>query len=108
MINSARKFGAAIVAVPVKPTIKKINPYTHKIKCTLDRNSLWEAQTPQVFKKEIILKAHKRIRNRNAFDDASLVEKLGKTVKVIRGSYKNIKITTPEDLNIARAIRKGI
>jgi len=106
-INAAEKFKAAVSAVPVKPTIKKINPLSLKVISTLERNTLWEVQTPQVFKKDIILKAYSRFKDKNASDDASLVEKLGITVKVVRGSYKNIKITTPEDLIFSKAIIKN-
>ena len=110
VISAAKKFGAAIVAVPVKPTIKKVNPLNLKVRCTLDRSTLWEIQTPQVFRKDIILKAYNRFKDRKALDDAYLIEKLGIAVKVVRGSYKNIKITTPEDLIFAKAImkKKGI
>jgi 2-C-methyl-D-erythritol 4-phosphate cytidylyltransferase len=59
-----------------------------------------------VFKKELLLKAYKRFGNVSVTDDAMLVEKLGAKVSVVLGSYKNIKITTPEDLVIARAILK--
>jgi 2-C-methyl-D-erythritol 4-phosphate cytidylyltransferase len=105
-INAAKRFGAAIAAVPIKPTIKKVDSSSLKVKCTLEREMLWEAQTPQVFKKDIILEAYKRFRDKNAIDDACLVERLGQFVKIIKGSYKNIKITTPEDLEFARVIKK--
>ena len=74
---------------------------------TLDRNRLWEVQTPQVFKKELILAAYKKFSKTSVTDDATLVEKLGKTVKVVPGSYENIKITTGEDLLVANLIAKG-
>ncbi|MBM3252091.1 MAG: 2-C-methyl-D-erythritol 4-phosphate cytidylyltransferase [Candidatus Omnitrophica bacterium] len=106
-INAAKKSGAAIAAVPVKSTIKQIRPATFLVEKTLDRNILWEIQTPQVFKKDIILKAYSKFKNIDAFDDASLVEKLGKRVKIVLGSYNNIKITTPEDLLFAKAILKN-
>ena len=107
VIDAARKTGAALSAVPVKPTIKEVNPLNLKVKITLDRSLLWEIQTPQVFRKDIILKAYSRFKDKNALDDASLVEKLGVDVKVVEGSYKNIKITTPEDLVFAEAIIKN-
>lgn len=102
LIKEAERYGAAISGVPVKATIKKIkNVFVEK---TLDRDNLWEIQTPQVFKKELILKAYDRFGNQPVTDDASLVEKLGAKVKIVKGSYFNIKITTPEDLILAEAI----
>lgn len=101
VIKAARKSGAAILAVPAKATIKQIT--VQRVKKTLDRKKLWEAQTPQVFKKAIILKAYKSFKG-VATDDAFLVERLGRPVKIVMGSYQNIKITTPEDLAFAKLI----
>lgn len=128
LVRHAAKDGAAILAVPVKATIKKVKspplipPFSKeglkgdlKIKDksrllivdkTLDRDELWEAQTPQAFKKDLLLEAYKRFRDSDVTDDASLVEKLGARVNVVLGSYNNIKITTPEDLVLAEAIIK--
>jgi len=124
VIKEAERFGAAIVGVPVKATIKKITKSLPRlrsglpsvarhhatgaftVKETLDRRYLWEVQTPQVFKKELILKAYKRFGKSEVTDDASLVEKLGAKVKIVKGSYSNIKVTTPEDLILAEAIAK--
>ena len=103
-ISIAKKEKAAVVAVPVKSTIKAVDASTLKVQKTLNRNTLWEIQTPQVFKKEIILKAHEKIKDKNPSDDALLVEKFGIKVKVVMGDYKNIKITTSDDLVFARAI----
>ena len=110
VIKEARKSGAAILGVPVKATIKKLKAQSSKLKDrlvvdkTLNRENLWEVQTPQVFKKELILQAYSKFGKSEVTDDASLVEKLGARVKVVMGSYSNIKITTPEDLVIAEAI----
>ncbi len=103
VIKEAKKCGAAIAAVPVKATIKEITG-NYLVKSTLNRIKLWEIQTPQVFKKDLIIKAHNRYKALNVTDDAALVEKLGAKVKLVRGSYFNIKITTPEDLILAEAI----
>ena len=103
VIRAAKKTGAAILGIPVKTTIKSIKS-GGMVERTLDRSNLWEIQTPQVFKKELILRAYKEYSKMNVTDDASLVEKLGKKVKLVPGSYENIKITTPEDLLFARAI----
>ncbi len=112
-IKAAKKYGAAVVGVPIKATIKEVtrspgHQVTSKfiVKRTLKRDSLWEIQTPQVFKKSLILEAYKRFGNREVTDDAALVEKLGAKVKIVMGSYSNIKITTPEDLAIAETILK--
>ncbi len=103
-IRAAQKYGACVVAVPVKSTIKEADLKNNFVKRTLNRKVLWEVQTPQVFKKEIILKAHRTVRMKDPGDDALLVEKMGQKVKFVMGSYKNIKITTPEDLILAKAI----
>jgi len=111
-IKQAARFGAAVVAVPVIPTIKSVDKYGF-IKKTLDRSELWEIQTPQVFKKEIIIDAYKNVgagfkpAPTEITDDAMLVERLGRKVKIVMGSYNNIKITTPKDLKIAEAILKS-
>ncbi len=111
LIKEAASNGAAIAGVPVKNTIKKIvyqEPRTENrepiIIKTINRNNLWEAQTPQVFKKKLILKAYREFGNAKVTDDASLVERLGVKVRIIQGSYSNIKITTPEDLVFAEAL----
>jgi 2-C-methyl-D-erythritol 4-phosphate cytidylyltransferase len=106
VIKEAKKSGAAIVGVPVKSTIKKVVK-SRVVEKTLNRNTLWEAQTPQVFRKELLLKAYQRFKDIDATDDSSLIERLGVKVKVVPGSYNNIKITTPEDLILAEAIAKA-
>jgi len=103
-IALCKKYEAVIVAVPVKPTIKRVDEKTLTVEATLQRDKLWEVQTPQVFKKEIIVKAHKMNKCDNPTDDSLLVEQMGIKVKVLMGSYSNIKITTKEDLNIAEKI----
>jgi 2-C-methyl-D-erythritol 4-phosphate cytidylyltransferase len=113
IIKEARKTGAAIVGVPVKATIKEVyspQSMVHGktvVKKTLNREKLWEIQTPQVFRKDLICKAYSRFNKIDATDDAMLVEKSGIKVSVILGTYNNIKITTPEDLLIAQAILKS-
>ena len=95
------QWDAVVAAVPVKPTIKKVNKESLFVEETLDREELWEIQTPQVFKKDILLKAHQQNKDGDPTDDAVMVERLGVKVKVSPGDYKNIKITTQEDLAIA-------
>lgn len=111
LINEAKKYPAVICGLPIKGTVKRVSGLGPRVSGgyvaeTLNRDYIWEIQTPQVFRKDIILKAYARFKNISATDDASLVERLGVKVKVIKGSYYNIKITTPEDLVFARAIAK--
>ena len=103
-INAAVKKGAAIAAVPAKDTIKKVNPDTGEIVKTLNRSELWNVQTPQVFKFRAVLGAHESLKNSDFTDDAALLEEMKIPVFVVEGSYKNIKITTEEDLKIAKTL----
>jgi 2-C-methyl-D-erythritol 4-phosphate cytidylyltransferase len=107
VVEKANETGAAIVAVPVKDTIKKVD-YQEVVE-TLERSGLWAVQTPQAFRLSIVRNAHQRAEEDGFLgtDDASLVEKYGLTVCVVHGSYFNIKITTPEDLILAEAIIKS-
>ncbi|MBU2622443.1 MAG: 2-C-methyl-D-erythritol 4-phosphate cytidylyltransferase [Proteobacteria bacterium] len=104
-IREAVLHGACILGLPVSDTLKLADGSGY-IKKTLERDSVWLAQTPQAFDYSLIKKAHDRARKEGfkGTDDASLVERIGEKVKIIRGSIENIKITTPEDLAIARAI----
>ena len=101
-IMTAVKKRASIVAVPVKDTIKKIDGATGEIIETVERQNLWNVQTPQVFKYSDILGVHEGFNGENLTDDSALMEKAGFKVFVCEGSYKNIKITTREDLEIAK------
>ncbi|OGS44785.1 MAG: 2-C-methyl-D-erythritol 4-phosphate cytidylyltransferase [Elusimicrobia bacterium RIFOXYD2_FULL_34_15] len=97
-ISAAKKCGAAIVAVPVKDTVKIVkNEY---IISTPERRNIFLAQTPQTFKYSIIMQAYKKAFKNNYFstDDSALVEKLGRKVRIVLGEYKNIKITTKDDI----------
>ena len=100
-IAAARGRAAAVTAVPVKSTIKTVNA-GGIVEKTLERKRVWEVQTPQVFKRNIILRAHQKNKEIDPCDDAVLVERLGKKVKVVMGDYKNIKITTRDDLVLAK------
>lgn len=107
-VREAGKWGAATLAVPVKDTVKLADS-GGLVKETLPREELWQVQTPQVFKLPLLLEAHRRAAGDGFIgtDDAFLVERLGKPVKLVRGDYSNIKITTPEDLIIAKALLLG-
>lgn len=104
-LASAAKNKAAVLAVPVKDTIKKVSG--GKITQTLDRSVLYAAQTPQCYRAEVLKKALTKYGNlKDATDESQLVEKLGVKVAVVISDYKNIKITTPEDIIIAEALCK--
>ncbi|MDP2939590.1 MAG: 2-C-methyl-D-erythritol 4-phosphate cytidylyltransferase [Candidatus Omnitrophota bacterium] len=107
VVKSAKKFGAAILAVPAKATIKKVDLNKSEVVETLNRDVLCEVMTPQVFRKDLILSGYNRLRKFSFTDDAVLLERLGYRVKVVMGSYTNIKITTPEDLIVAEGIVKN-
>ena len=103
-IYSAWSYGACCVAVPVKDTIKQVDDQEFVVD-TPKRDVLWAVQTPQAFKYDVIVEAHRQA-IKDGFlgtDDAMLVERLEKRIKIITGSYDNIKITTKDDLILAEA-----
>lgn len=106
LVEAAEQHGAAVVAVPVKDTIKRVE--NNEVIETVERAGLWAIQTPQAFRVPLLLEAHQWA-EKNGYmgtDDASLVEKINKPVKIVQGSYDNIKLTTAEDLYFAEAIMK--
>lgn len=105
-ILGAKKYGACIAAVPVKDTIKVVSADS-VVQSTPERSALWQVQTPQSFKFELLLRASNE-GPEEATDDASLVEALGHPVHIVKGSDFNIKITTPEDLVIGTAIARHL
>ena len=106
-IDGAAEFGACILGIPAFDTVKKVSA-KNEITQTLKREKLWLAQTPQAFELTLIKKAHKAAKHEGFIgtDDASLVERLGGTVKIIPGSRNNIKITDQSDLALAQAISR--
>jgi 2-C-methyl-D-erythritol 4-phosphate cytidylyltransferase len=102
---AAVKTGAAILAAPVNGTLKRAAA-DQTVAETVARENLWEAQTPQVFRRQLLTDAYARRGNERATDDAQLVERLGQKVTIVSGSPMNIKITTKEDLRIAAALLK--
>ncbi|MBO5330039.1 MAG: 2-C-methyl-D-erythritol 4-phosphate cytidylyltransferase, partial [Anaerotignum sp.] len=106
-IETAVEMGGCVAGVPAKDTIKVCNSENIAVD-TPDRSTLWQIQTPQTFQKERIVKAYKQAKDAGFIgtDDASLAENSGYPVKVIMGSYRNIKITTQEDLLIGEAFLK--
>ena len=104
-IDGAIKFGACILGIPASDTLKRVDA-AGIIGETLTRDNIWLVQTPQAFKYDLILKAHKAARRDGVggTDDAFLAERLGIEVRIITGNKNNIKITTREDLAVAQAI----
>ncbi|OGP88210.1 MAG: hypothetical protein A2031_04690 [Deltaproteobacteria bacterium RBG_19FT_COMBO_43_11] len=107
VVAAAKTTGAASVGVKAKDTIKETKK-NNTVATTIPRKNLWLTQTPQAFKFELLKKAYKVAYDKKYYgtDDASLVERVGKKIKMIEGSYENIKITTPEDMIIAEALMK--
>lgn len=101
-LEAARSTGAAIAAVPVKDTIKMADAHG-VVTRTVERDRLWAVQTPQVFRRQLLADAHRSI-TRDVTDDASMAELIGVSVKIFMGSYDNLKVTTPDDLVVARSI----
>lgn len=103
--DTVRKYKACVAGVPSKDTIKLINEEQFAV-TTLEREYVWAVQTPQVFEKTLIFEAYARLMEEECVhvtDDAMVVEQMMRLpVKLFEGSYENIKITTPEDLDIAR------
>ncbi len=104
-LMTASQTGAAVAAVPVQNTIKLVNP-DRTVFETLNRDRLWEIQTPQVFSANLLRKAHAKV-HKDSTDDASMVEQIGGTVKIFSGSDYNIKITTTKDVLLAESILKA-
>ena len=106
-LQKAVATGSAIVAVKAVDTIKVVNE-NNKIEATPDRNTLWAVQTPQIFDYKLIFEAHEKLQGQSFSDDAGMLEYLGKEVYVSEGSRSNIKITTPEDLLIAKILYENV
>ena len=100
-INAAREYGAAITAIPVHDTIKRVDA-SGLVSETVERENLWRVQTPQAFQYKILKEAFKKANSENFYgtDEGTLIEHFGAPIKVIEGSEKNIKITRPEDLEL--------
>lgn len=103
LLRAAKKSGAAICAIPATATVKRIDPAALSIRGTEDRQSLVLAQTPQVFKRKLLLERYQRLGKRvfGATDEAALFDGTETRVQVVLGDERNIKITTPADLELA-------
>lgn len=109
VFDAASQSGAAICAIPIAATLKRVSPgKTVSVEQTVDRDQLWEAQTPQVFRRQLILDAYAQDGAGEATDDAQLVEWLGHPVTVVLGSVLNLKITTREDLRLAEQVLRAL
>ncbi len=107
IFEAAEKTGAAIFAIPVNGTLKRVGA-DHRIEETVSRKSLWEAQTPQVFRRQLLLDAYAARGDFQPTDEAQMVERFGHPVTVVPGSPINIKITTKEDQHFAEQAIKAL
>jgi 2-C-methyl-D-erythritol 4-phosphate cytidylyltransferase len=106
IFEAAQRHDAVIPAIPVPATLKRV--VNNMIEETVDRTGLWEAQTPQVFRRQLLMEAYAKRGGFKATDEAQLVERLGKKVHIVPGSSINIKITTREDLRLAEQALKAL
>lgn len=100
VFKAAEQHGAAMLATPITSTLKRVGP-DKQITETVSRENLWAAQTPQVFRRQVLLDAYAQRRGLQATDESQLVEQLGHAVHVVEGSPLNIKITTQDDFRMA-------
>jgi 2-C-methyl-D-erythritol 4-phosphate cytidylyltransferase len=108
MAEAAETYKSAIAAVPAKDTIK-VSDKKGYVNSTPDRNTLWIVQTPQAFQRQELIEAYDRLDEASVIskyvtDDAGIMEAAGAPVKLVMGEYTNIKVTTPEDLAVGKAI----
>lgn len=108
VIHAAKQTGAAVAAMPLHDTVKRVGA-DHLIRETLNREELWQIQTPQAFRYDWLVEGHRLAQEQGweVTDDAAIIEKLGYPVSVVEGSCFNIKITRPEDLVLGEAIRQA-
>ena len=107
VFETGARTGAAILATPVVGTLKRVGP-DNTITETVDRTGLWEAQTPQVFSRDLLVRAFAVRQDGQPTDEAQLVEGLGQRVTVVPGSPINLKITSREDLRLAEQAIKAL
>jgi 2-C-methyl-D-erythritol 4-phosphate cytidylyltransferase len=105
VFEAAERTGAAILAAPIAETLKRVDA-RKQITSTVDREALWAAQTPQVFRRALLIEAYAKRGTASVTDDAQLVERLGHAVTVVPCSPMNLKITTRDDLKLAEQILK--
>jgi len=107
IFQAADKTGAAIFALPVAGTLKRVDSQ-QRIEETVSRDNLWEAQTPQVFRRQLLLDAYAKRDGFQATDEAQVVERIGQPVSVVAGSPLNLKIATKEDQRLAEQAMKAL
>jgi len=108
-ISRAEQTGAVVVAIPIHDTVKRVDAQ-RRIQETLNREGLWQIQTPQIFRYDWLVEAHQHALQENwdVTDDAALIERKGYSVSVVEGSCMNIKITRPDDLVFGEAIFNSV
>jgi len=104
-LDAAAEYGSAVAGMPVKDTIKLVSS-DRMVSETPDRSLLWAAQTPQVFRYDLLLEAHRNW-TEDVTDDSAMMEALGHPVKMFLGAYENLKVTTADDLIVAEAFLKA-
>jgi len=109
VLRDAMEHGAAVLGVPMKATVKEATPDGEFVVKTVDRSLLWEVQTPQVIKPSLLREGFKKANELNwqVTDDVSIIEQLGLPVKLTAGEYTNIKLTTPDDMQVAEQILRS-
>ncbi|MDA1050336.1 MAG: 2-C-methyl-D-erythritol 4-phosphate cytidylyltransferase [Planctomycetota bacterium] len=107
VFRAAQETGAAILGIPVSNSLKRVAA-DNTIEATVPRANLWEAQTPQVFRRDWLVEAYAKAGREPATDDAELVQRLGHKIKVVPGSPINMKITTKDDLRLAVQALKAL
>ena len=107
VFHAAESTGAAILATSVTSTLKRVDAQ-QKIEATVSRANLWAAQTPQVFRRQLLIDAYAKRGQLQPTDEAQLVEQLGQPIQIVPGSALNLKITTPEDLRIAEHLMNAL
>lgn len=105
LIHSVKGYSAATFGIPEREAIKKVED--SMIEKTLERKGVYRIQTPQIFRKEPLLRAYGRFSGEDVYDETELLERMGEKIKVVMGDIFNIKITYPEDLALAGAIIKS-
>lgn len=105
VIEEASKHGGAILASPIRATVKRVDANSNKITETVSREGLWQAQTPQVFRTDDLKRGYATLSGKPT-DDAQVIENLGIGVRVVEGPESNLKITTKEDLRAVEAFLK--
>ncbi|MFN6401357.1 MAG: 2-C-methyl-D-erythritol 4-phosphate cytidylyltransferase [Planctomycetota bacterium] len=106
VIEDASKYGASILASPIRATVKRVDPTSNKIVETVPREGLWQAQTPQVFRTDDLRRGYTSSTG-GLTDDAQVIERLGISIRIVESPESNLKITTKEDLRTCEGLLKS-